>query len=199
LKGSRARGGRIPSAFIDSTAEVSQFETIYRQYIDFVWSSVRRLGVEAAAADDVVQEVFIVVHSRLHTLEQPEALRSWIYGVVRRTVSGYHRSRRSKRASGAALIAEPDAARWPATPFEVADQNDQVKLLWSLLEGLDEPKREVFMMAELDQLTVPEIAAILEVPLNTADSRLRAARLAFEEALARHAARREGRGGACRD
>jgi RNA polymerase sigma-70 factor (ECF subfamily) len=167
---------------------VSPFETLYRQYFDFVWSSVRRLGVSPAAADDVVQEIFIVIHSRVHTLEKPEALRSWIYSVTRRTVSGYHRSRRTKDASGIVLAAEPDARALPRTPFDLAEQNDQVKLLFSVLEELDEPKRDVFTMAELDELTVPEIAEILEIPLNTAYSRLRAARQAFEEALARRSA-----------
>jgi RNA polymerase sigma-70 factor (ECF subfamily) len=176
---------------------VSPLESIYRQYFDFVWSLVRRLGVSTAAADDVVQEVFIAIHTRLHTLERPEALRSWIYGIVRRTVSGHHRARRVREVSGAALATEPDS-RTPPTPFDVTAQNDRVKLLWSLLEELDEPKREVFVMAELDELTVPEIAHILEIPLNTAYSRLRAARQAFEQALARRSARREGRGGACR-
>jgi RNA polymerase sigma-70 factor, ECF subfamily len=176
---------------------VSPFETIYREYFDFVWSAVRRLGVSHAATDDVVQEIFIVIHSRLHTLEQPEALRSWIYSVVRRTVSTHHRSRRTKEAAGAALA--DDAEAWPriSTPSDLVEQNDQVKLLWSLLEELDEPKREVFSMAELDELTVPEIAEILGIPLNTAYSRLRAARQAFEEALARRTAHEEG-GGTCR-
>ena len=160
-------------------------ESLYRKYFDFVWSSVRRLGVSPAAADDVVQEIFVVIHSRLHTLEKPDALRSWIYGVVRRTVSTYHRSKRSMQASGAVLAAEPDAQRYPATPLDIAEQNDQIKLLFGLLHELDVPKREVFMMAELDELTVPEIAEILEIPLNTAYSRLRAARQAFEEAFAR--------------
>jgi RNA polymerase sigma-70 factor, ECF subfamily len=164
---------------------VSPFESLYRQYFGFVWSSVRRLGVSPAAADDVVQEIFIVIHSRLHTLEKPDALRSWIYSVVRRTVSNHHRAKRSMQASGEVLAAEPDTRRYPATPLDVAEQNDQVRLLFSLLDELDEPKREVFMMAELDELTVPEIAEILEIPLNTAYSRLRAARQAFEEALAR--------------
>jgi RNA polymerase sigma-70 factor, ECF subfamily len=194
--GSPPRSGvrTADSSFV--SREVSPFESIYNQYFDFVWSSVRRLGVTAAATDDVVQEVFIVIHSRLHTLEQPQALRSWIYGIVRRTVSGHHRSRRVKEASGFALAAEPNAQPpLPPTPLDLVEQNDKVKLLFSLLEELDEPKREVFMMAELDELAVPEIAEILEIPLNTAYSRLRAARQAFEDALARHSARRE-RGGA---
>jgi RNA polymerase sigma-70 factor (ECF subfamily) len=144
-------------------ADVSQFESIYREYFDFVWSSVRRLGVGPAAIDDVVQEVFIVIHSRLHTLEQP-------------------------------LAVEVDTHSRPSTPFDVVEQSDQVKLLWGILEELDEPKRDVFQMAELDELTVPEIAELLGIPLNTAYSRLRAARQSFEEALARRAARDE-RGG----
>ncbi len=177
---------------------VSPFESIYRQYFDFVWASVRRLGVNPPATDDVVQEVFIVIHARLHTLEQPQALRSWIYGVVRRTVSGYHRARRVKEASGAALAAQPDSRREPPTPLDLTEQNDQVKLLWSLLEELDEPKRDVFAMAELDELTVPEIAEILGIPLNTAYSRLRAARQAFDEVLARRSVRRSEEGRPCR-
>jgi len=178
-------------------AEVSSFESIYQQYFDFVWSSVRRLGVGAAAVDDVVQEVFIVIHSRIDTLQQPEALRSWIYSIVRRTVSTYHRSQRAREASGATLAAEPEARR-QLTPFDVAEQDEQVTLLGNLLQELDEPKREVFMMVELDELTVPEVAEILQIPLNTAYSRLRAARQAFEEALARRSTRVEGHGGPCR-
>jgi RNA polymerase sigma-70 factor, ECF subfamily len=185
-----------PSSFL--SGEVSPFESIYRQYFDFVWSSVRRLGVSPASMDDVVQEVFMVIHARLHTVYHPKALRSWIYGIARRTVSSYHRSRRLKEAHGAALAVEPSAQSLPRTPFDLVEQNDQVKLLFSLLEELDDPKREVFMMAELDELTVPEIAEILELPLNTAYSRLRTAREAFEEALARHSARCEGGGGRCR-
>jgi RNA polymerase sigma-70 factor (ECF subfamily) len=102
-----------------------------------------------------------------------------------------------KESSGIALAVEPDVRSRPRTPSDLVEQNDQVKLLYTLLEELDEPKRDVFVMAELDELTVPEIAEILDIPLNTAYSRLRAARQAFEEALARRSAVREGRGGPC--
>src|SRR3954469_10332935 len=91
----------------DQPGLVQNFPAVYRAYFDFVWSCTRRLGVSAGATDDVVQEVFIVIHGRLHTLERPEALRSWIYGVVRRVVSAHHRARRSKLDS--------------ALPFEMAE------------------------------------------------------------------------------
>lgn len=169
---------------------VPQFEAIYQQYFDFVWSSVRRLGVGSDSMDDVVQEVFIVVHSRLHTLQHPESLRSWIYGIVRRTVSGHRRTNRAKVARESVVAAEGSA---PApTPLDLTEQAGEVKLLNKLLAGIDDAKREVFMLVELDEMSVPEVAEALEIPLNTAYSRLRAARLAFEEALARHSLRSEG-------
>ncbi len=176
--------------------DVASFVSIYREYFNFVWSSARRLGVTQAAIDDIVQEVFLVIHSRLHTLEKPEALRSWIYGVVRRTVSEHHRSGRVRAASGTTLSVQLDL-RSPPTPHDLTEQNDQVRLLWSLLDELDETKREVFMMVELDELTVPEVAEILQIPLNTAYSRLRTARQAFEEALTRRRSSEERGGGRC--
>ena len=176
--------------------EVTPFVSTYREYFSFVWSSVVRLGVSPAAVDDVVQEVFIVIHARLHTLEQPESLRSWIYGIVRRTVSHHHRARRVRAEFGATLKAQLDAPS-PPTPFDLTEKNDKVKLFWSLVEELEEPKRELLLMVEIDELTIPEVAGILQIPLNTAYSRLRAARQAFEEALARRTPRSERRGGTC--
>ncbi len=187
--GEQGQNGRALAA-----DEVPPFESIYREYFDFVWSSTKRLGVSQAAMDDVVQEVFMVIHSKIQTLRQPASLRSWIYGIARRIVSDHHRSRRTREASQLALAQQPDLGpASPRTPFDLTQQNDQVKLLWSLLEEMDWPKREVFLLAELDEMTAPEIAEALDIPLNTAYSRLRAARQAFEENHLRRTAR-QGRG-----
>jgi RNA polymerase sigma-70 factor, ECF subfamily len=176
-----------------ATDALPPFESIYEEYFEFVWVTTKRLGVSPAAIDDVVQEIFMVIHAKIQTLRQPQSLRSWIYGIARRTVSDHHRSRRTRDASHVALSLQADLGTVaPPTPQELALQNDQVKLLWSLLEEIEWPKREVFMLAELDEMTAPEIAEALDIPLNTAYSRLRAARQAFEEGLARRAARREG-------
>ena len=165
------------------------FATIYKLYFDFVWASVRRLGVRDHAIDDVMQEIFVVVHSRLHTLQQPDSLRSWIYGVVRRTVSTYHRTRGvwpDDRQEG--WTEEVIDSQQP-TPFQQTEQNKQLQLLATLLAELDENKREIFVLAELEEMSAPEIAQALGIPLNTAYSRLRTARQAFEQSLARHNAR----------
>jgi RNA polymerase sigma-70 factor (ECF subfamily) len=179
-------------------SEVPSFEQIYERYFDFAWASARRLGVRDAAMDDVVQEIFIVIHAKIHTLQKPQSLRSWIYGIVRRTVSDHHRARRTREASGVGLAVHHELEQLlPRTPLDLTEQSDQVKLLWSLLEELDLAKREVFILAELEEMTVPEVAEALEIPLNTAYSRLRAARQAFEASLARRSLR-EGGGESCR-
>jgi RNA polymerase sigma-70 factor (ECF subfamily) len=79
----------------------------------------------------------------------------------------------------------PEPASSQPTPFEQLKTNADLEFLASLLAELDEPKREVFALVEVDEMTVPEAAEVLEIPLNTAYSRLRAARQAFEAALAR--------------
>jgi RNA polymerase sigma-70 factor, ECF subfamily len=179
---------KAPAAAPPVGPPVLPFETIYHQYLDFVWAMTLRLGVSRAATDDVVQEIFMVVHSRLGTLRDPASLRSWIYGIVRRTVSDHHRSQRTRAAFGSTLAAEVELRQpVPQTPLDLTEQSDQVKVLQSLLDELDPAKREVFVLAELEELSVPEIAEALEIPLNTAYSRLRLAREAFEQRLARRA------------
>ncbi len=169
---------------------VPPFSVIYRDYFDFVWSSARRLGVGLDAIDDLVQEIFVVIHTRLETLEHPEALRSWVYGIVRRKVSTYRRSRRTRKRLDMLRLGGQTLAQAPLDP---AEHRDQVKLLSQLLDELDPPKREVFVLVELEELTVPETASLLGVPINTVYSRLRAGRQAFNDALARYNAQRGGR------
>jgi RNA polymerase sigma-70 factor (ECF subfamily) len=175
-----------------SKTEIPSFDVVYEQYFEFVWSMTRRFGVPRALIDDVVQEVFMVVHGKLQTLRQPESLRSWLYGIVRRTA--FHQ----RRQFGDLTVQEgdlpgPSEERTAQSPADIAEQNARVLRLWTLLSQLDPTKREVFIMAELEEFTCPEIAEALNIPLNTAYSRLRTAREDFDAALAREAARNRGR------
>lgn len=166
--------------------ELPPFQTVYEAYFDFVWASANRFGIEPHEMEDLVQDVFIVIHSRLHTLQNPQALRSWIYGVVRRTASNYRRAR-TAHATPSPLDSSRDESPDP-TPLEQTERNAKRQLLVSLLNQLDEPKREIFALVEIHELSVPEAAELLGIPLNTAYSRLRAARQGFEVAVARHEA-----------
>ena len=114
--------------------------------------------------------------------------------MVRRTVSTYHRGRhtRSAHESPVAVI-DDNASPMQPSPLDLAVISDDLKLLWSLLVELDPPKREVLMLAELEEMTAPEIAEAVGIPLNTAYSRLRNARQEFNELVARSRAREKTR------
>lgn len=191
-----AAGAVHPDGGVEHTAGVCvpSFQVVYRTHFELVWSTARRLGVPPDAMDDVVQEVFIVVHNKLDTLERPEALRSWIYSIARRTVSGYHRARRNRIPLGVQPGVEREAISQEPTPLAQTETSAELQMLMDLLAELDEPKREVFALVEIEELSVPEAAEALGVPLNTAYSRLRAARQAFDAALARFGARNAARG-----
>jgi RNA polymerase sigma-70 factor, ECF subfamily len=171
-------------------SDVPSFADLYATHFSFVWSMAGRLGVDAAELDDIVQDIFVTVYERLYTLKRPEALRSWIYGIVRRVVCTYRRTKRMALQTPETVSLEPEMVILElTTPQQLAEQSEQVKLLWSMLEKLDPPKREIFVLTELEEMTAPEIAAAIDAPLNTVYSRLRAARHELEELLQRHHAR----------
>jgi RNA polymerase sigma-70 factor (ECF subfamily) len=174
----------------------ASFAEIYDGYFAFVWRSARRLGAPALTVDDVVQETFVIAHRRLAEFEGRSSLKTWLFGIVLNVVRAHRRS---------LLAKHPHALRSEATtdlegvrdaapgPHEIATQAEAVRLVDQLLEALDEDKREVFVLAELEQMSAPEIATAIGVPVNTVYSRLRLARQEFAAAAARHRARDERR------
>jgi RNA polymerase sigma-70 factor (ECF subfamily) len=168
---------------------VSRVAEVYDAHFEFVWRTVRRLGVEERHVEDMVQEVFIVVHRRLAEFEGRASLKTWLFGITRRVVQGYRRGRARKPvdALGDKEIADP-RARNAETQLDVVEAT---RLLHSLLEQLDDEKREVFVLSELEELSGPAVAEALELNLKTAYARIHAARRAFERALQRHRARQE--------
>jgi RNA polymerase sigma-70 factor (ECF subfamily) len=170
-----------------SEHDVPSFEAVYDTYFPFVWRSVRLLGVPASLVDDVVQEVFLVVHRRLGDFEARSTLKTWLYGIALR-VARAHRERDRRQQARTVNIKQACAAEAPG-PDERAASAEGAFLVQIVLDGLDDPQREVFVLAELEELSVPEIARALNVKLNTVYSRLRLARAAFAEGAARQRAR----------
>ncbi len=167
------------------------FDALYEAHFDFVWRSARRLGVPVGSADDVVQDTFVVLHRHLSSYDGKTPLRSWIFGILRRVVGDH---RRRYRRKDAACVPHPEEseraiASSAPPPSAEAERSEALALLETLLSELDENKRELLVLAELEEMTVPEIAALLGLNVNTAYARLRAARRDFEAAHARHQAR----------
>jgi RNA polymerase sigma-70 factor (ECF subfamily) len=173
------------------------FEDIYEQHFPFVWRSVRRLGVADSAVDDAVQEIFVVVHRRLPDFEQRASIKTWIYGIVLRVVRHHRRTLRRKPAQLGGTACDPDVESVTDSdeqgPHERAAKREAVRVLHAILDEIDDEKREVFVLAELEQMSVPEIAEAIDANLNTVYSRLRAARRDFDVAVQRHRARDEWR------
>lgn len=168
------------------TEAKASFEQIYDEHFDFVWRSVRRLGVPDHQVDDAVQDVFVVVHRRLADFEGRSSMRTWLFGIALK-VARSHRRRAARK--GTEPLVQEVVDHESLSPHEATARNEGLRLLHSLLDELDDDKRAVFVLAELEQMTAPEIAEALEVKLNTVYSRLRAARKNFDEALKRHQAR----------
>lgn len=167
------------------------FEDVYDEHAETVWRGLRRLGVPEAAVDDAMQDVFVVVHRRLGEFEGRSSVRTWLFGIALGVARNYRRSAR-RRAPEGALAAEVDEdlpAPDSGGPEGHARSAEAVRVLYSLLDELDEDKRTVFVLSDLEEMTAPEIAAALSLNLNTVYARIRAARLAFEQAVARYRAK----------
>jgi RNA polymerase sigma-70 factor (ECF subfamily) len=164
---------------------------VYDANYDFVWRSLRALGVAHAWLDDATQDVFIVVHRRLPTFDGAAPVRAWIYGVARNVAHKYRGRATAAGSASAPALQLLDAAA-PA-PAEALAIRERAELVRDFLESLGPEQREVFVLHQLEGMTAPEIAAALGLKLNTAYSRLRLARRRFERAIAR-AQKRGNRG-----
>jgi RNA polymerase sigma-70 factor (ECF subfamily) len=161
------------------------FQGIYAEYFAFVWRLAGHRGIPSAALDDVVQEVFIVVHRKLPEFEQRSSLRTWLAGIVRRVVADYL----AKRGNRALAHAPEHELAVGAEALDVLERKAALELLDALLAKMTEEQREVFVLHELEQLSGSEIAELTASNENTVWTRLRAARRIFEEGVARQRAR----------
>ncbi len=159
--------------------DARRFDAVYRETSAFVLRSLRRL-VADEAVDDAFQDVYLVVARRLGEFEGRSKLSTWVYGIVLRVAADHRRShaRRQRRMSAAGNEPAPEP---PETPEQAARLSEGRRLLHRILDAMEDPLREVFVLVELEQVAGPEVAALLELNPNTMHSRLRSARARFEE------------------
>lgn len=167
------------------------FDEIYRDNFAFIWRSARRLGVEPSSLDDVVQEVFVIAHRRLPSFEGRSTIPTWLFGITLRVARDHRRARARKPLDAAS---EPDLlCESSPGPGERLERTEAIHLLYRILGEFSEEHREIFVMADLEQMPMSTIAATLDINENTGYGRLRAARRFFNESLARYRARDEWR------
>jgi RNA polymerase sigma-70 factor (ECF subfamily) len=164
------------------------FRSIYDTYFNFVWCSLRRLGVREPDVMDLTQKVFLVVNQKLAGFEGRSQLATWLFGICQRVASDYRRSALIRcevvtDASELDLRADEDEGL-----VERSESRRRAEVAEAILGRLPEPQRVVFVLFELEEMSGDDIAALLEVPVGTVRSRLRLARETFRREVRRLAA-----------
>jgi len=162
------------------------FAEVFEQHLSMVWRVLRYLGVPESDVEDVAQEVFVVVHRKLPGFEGRSALTSWLYSICWRTYQDYRR-RAFRRHE--VLSDPPPGTAQAATQERDLETEQRLAALAKFLEGLDEDKRTVFVLFELEELEMKEVVAIVGCPLQTGYTRLRVARTHVKNAWERQTAR----------
>jgi RNA polymerase sigma-70 factor (ECF subfamily) len=156
---------------------------LFETYAGFVMRTVRRLGARPSDTEDVTQEVFMTVHRRIADLHPDVHPRSWLFGIARRVVANYLRKAHRLREQPSNDLSP--VARADDDPAKELQLTRERALLERALGRLDTDKREVFVLFELEGLGMQEVADMVGCPLNTAYSRLYAARtLVYRHVLA---------------
>lgn len=160
---------------------------LYDSHFSFVWRNLRRLGVPDLILEDAAQDVFLVVHRRWDSFDSRwSSVETWLFGILLRVARNHRRSLRRRAwaipSTGDIVEVVPSQAAGPA---ELVARREAVVMLDRLLESLDEDKRAIIVLVDVEQLSVPQAAEALEVNLNTAYWRLRTARTQLRKSLAR--------------
>lgn len=159
-----------------SPADHTELESLYREHFAFVWRTLRRFAVADGHLEDTAQEVFLIAHRRLGAWHEWSSPRAWLFGVARR-VAADHRRSRDRHARKLAALPELEGPPPIDEPVdERLDQQQRLRVVAEAIAALAPERRTVYVLAEIEGLSAPEIAQACEIKLNTVYSRLRRAR-----------------------
>lgn len=156
------------------------FAEVFRETSPRVWRFLRRLGVPGSDVEDLCQEVFVIVHDKLPGFEPGTSVSSWVLGIALRVASNHRRRAYLRREQPSEHL--PETAS-DAQPERDLDRRRARARLDALVAELDEDKRAVFLLHDIEQLPMSQVAEIVACPLQTAYSRLYAARKFLEAAV----------------
>jgi RNA polymerase sigma-70 factor (ECF subfamily) len=165
---------------VERTARVAapSLESIYRAHASFVFRSLLRLGVDGAEAEDLVQEVFLIVRRRIEDVHSDASVRAFLFSVTRGVVANWRRARERGHARAERGTAH---APGPVDPEADAVRREAVELVSAFLASLPEEQRIAFALCDIEGLSGPEVASATGEGVNVVYSRLRLARGKFRE------------------
>jgi RNA polymerase sigma-70 factor (ECF subfamily) len=179
----------LPLASQSSDLDV---EAVYLQTADFCWRTLQRMGVPSSDLEDVLQEVYIVVHRRLGSYDHKCRITTWLFGICLRVASRHRRRawfRRERSSDPVPAIVDE------RTPEQAAARLQAARRLETILASLSPERRAVFMLFELEGQSCGEIAELMGVAVGTVYSRLHAARQQVGRSVAKLRSREPDGGG----
>jgi RNA polymerase sigma factor (sigma-70 family) len=179
-----------PSELPHDLDSIAGFERLYRAYYGYAWSVLARLGVPPGSIDDAHQDVFVTAYRRRETFERGRPVKPWLVGIARRVAFRYRRSQQRTDRKQSAMSHARGRERPAARSLDARVEAGQ--FLQAFIEGLEPEQREVFVLAELEGYSGPEIAERLGINLNTAYTRVRTVRGQLRRALGAVEERRVG-------
>ncbi len=165
-----------------------QFSAVYAEHAAFMWRSLRRLGVADKDVEDACQEAFLVAHKKLDQFIEG-SMRAWLFAIATRVASDYRKRAHVRRE---VLAAEPPPLTEEEKQTGAIDRERALLWLDAVIARLDDDKRAVFILFELEELPMAEVALAVGCPLQTAYSRLHAARTQIATAIQREQAKERG-------
>lgn len=170
--------GAVPSETLTAPSQPLALKSLVTEHLDFVWRSLRRFGVPAADVDDATQQVFLIANDKLSRIN-PGSERSFLVGVATRVASHVRRSYHRREAAELRLSVNPHEAT--PNPEELTQRLEARALLDRVLDAMPEDLRAVFVLFELEELSIDQTASLLLLPRGTVATRLRRAREVFHE------------------
>lgn len=160
------------------------FEALFRELAPYILRVLPRMGVAPSDLDDVAQDIFLAVHRGLPAFEGRSSVKTWVYGICIRACSNYRQRAHRRREH---LVAETPALDDARSPERALLASRALSGLDGALAALPEPQRAVFVLFEIEQLAINEIAAAMVCSKFTAYARLYAARATILKAMRGHA------------
>jgi RNA polymerase sigma-70 factor, ECF subfamily len=182
--------GPGPSPETESTR--IRLQALVASHHTFAWRTLRRLGVPENDVDDAVQDAFLGAAQRLGTVTVGSE-GAYLFGIILRVAANRRRATARSREQVDDEVGGHEATA--PTAEQLLEHKRYRQLLDDILDSMELPLRSVFILHELDDFEMPEIAELLQIPVGTVASRLRRARELFGLAIKRHQAQMAHRGG----